>query len=102
MLVSMINDPDDEVAIASACALGRMGRIEGRGYLKGHLLEKPSRRIVEALVRVADEEAIVFLARTGRARRELTDSVITALEEIETPRALEVAGALKKFSGQAG
>jgi len=102
MLVSMINDPDDEVAIASACALGRMGRIEGLRHLKRHLLEKPSRRIVEALVRVADEEAIVFLARTGRARRELTDSVITALEEIESPRALDVAGALKKFSGQAG
>src|SRR5208283_59623 len=102
MLVSMIDDPDDEVAIASACALGRMGRLEGRGHLKKHLVEKPSRRIVEALARVADEEAMVLLARTGRARRELTDSVITALEEIETPRALDVAAALKKFSRQAG
>ena len=79
-----------------------MGRIEGLGHLKRHLLEKPSRRIVEALARVADEETIVFLARTGRARRELTDSVITALEEIESPRASDVAGALRKFSSQAG
>ncbi len=102
MLVSMIDDLDDEVALASACALGRMGRIEALGHLKRHLLQRPSRRIVEALARVPDEETIVLLARTGRARRELTDIVIAALEEIESPRALDVAGALKKFSRQAG
>jgi HEAT repeat protein len=102
MLVSMIDDPDDEVALASACALGRMGRIEALGHLKRHLLKKPSRHIVEALARVADEEVIVFLARTGRARRELTDIVITALGEIESPRASDAADALKKFSRQAG
>ena len=96
-LVSMIDGPDDEVARASACALGRMGRIEALGHLKRHLLERPSRLVVEALARVADEEAIVLLARMGRARRELIDIVIAALEEIETPRALDVAGALKKF-----
>jgi hypothetical protein len=102
MLVSMIDDPDDEVALASACALGRMGRIEALGHLKRHLLKRPSRHIMEALARVADEEAIVFLARTGRARRELTDIVITALGEIESPRASDAAYALKKFSRQAG
>ena len=102
ILVSMIDDLDDEVALASACALGRMGRIEALGHLKRHLLQRPSRRIVEALARVPDEETIVLLARTGRARRELTDIVIAALEEIESPRALDVAGALKKFSRQAG
>jgi hypothetical protein len=98
----MLDDPDDEAAVASACALGRMGRIEALGHLKRHLLQRPSRRIVEALAGVADEEAIVLLARTGRARRELTDIVSAALEEIESPRALDVAGALKNFSRQAG
>jgi hypothetical protein len=98
----MIDDPDDEVARASACALGRMGRIEALENLKRHLLERPSRLVVEALAPVADEEAIVLLARMGRARRELIDIVIAALEEIETPRALDIAGALKKFSRQAG
>jgi HEAT repeat protein len=97
-LVSMIDDPDREVAIASACALGRMGRIEVLGHLKRHLLERPSLRVVKALAGMADEEAIVFLARTGRIRRELTDSVISALEEIESPRALVAAGGLKRFS----
>ena len=79
-----------------------MGRVEALGHLKRHLLKRPSRQIVEALARVADEEAIVFLARTGRARRELTDIVITALGEIESPRASDAADALKKFSRQAG
>jgi HEAT repeat protein len=102
MLVSMIDDPDQEVALASACALGRMGRIEALGHLKRHLLKSPSRHIVEAMARVADEEAIVFLARTGRARRELTDIVITVLGEIESPRASDAADALKKLSRQAG
>jgi hypothetical protein len=100
-LISLSDDPDGEVATASACALGRLGRVEALGHLKRRLLERPSRRIVEALSRVADEEAIVFLARTGKTRRELTDSVISALEEIESRRALDAAGALKRFSRQA-
>ena len=33
-LVSLLDDPDGEVAIASACALGRMGRNEALGLLK--------------------------------------------------------------------
>jgi hypothetical protein len=70
-LISLLGDPDPEVAIASACALGRMGRNEALRPLKGYLTERPSSRIVEALARVADEEAIALLARVGRARRDL-------------------------------
>ena len=99
-LASLIHDPDSEVATASACALGRMGSAEALPPLKRYLLERPSRRVVEALAGVADEEAIVLLARTGRARRELTESVISALEEIESTRALDAAGALKRSSRQ--
>ena len=97
-LVAMIDDPDPETAAASACALGRLGRTEALGHLKRLLTERPSPRIVEALARVADEEAVVFLARAGRSRRELTATVISALEEIDTPRASEAAAALKRFS----
>ena len=99
-LISLMSDPDAEVVIASSCTLGRFGRTEALGRLKRYLVERPSRRVVEALAAVADEDAIVLLARTGRARRELTDSVISALEEIESPRALNVAGALKRFASQ--
>ena len=100
-LISLMNDPDAEAAIASACALGRFGRNEALGRLKRYLAERPSRRVVEALARVADDEAIVLLARTGRNRRELTDPVIAALEEMETPWALAAAGALRRFACQA-
>ena len=100
-LLSMMGDPDAEVAIASACALGRMGHAEALGHLKRHLLERPSSRIVEALARVADDDAIVLLARAARARRELTELAISALEEIEGPKALSAADALKRFSRQA-
>jgi len=99
-LLSLMGDPDAEVVIGSVCALGRVGRIEALRPLKRYLTERPSGRIVEALARVADDEAIVLLARTGRARRELTDSVISALEDIESPKALSAADALKRFSCQ--
>ena len=95
-LIAMLDDPDGEVAIASACALGRIGRIKALGHLKQYLNERPSPRIIEALARVADEEAIVFLARAGRARRELTASIFSALEEIDNARAMEAAAALKR------
>lgn len=99
-LVPMMGDSDGEVAIAAACALGRMGRGEALGSLKRYLVERPSRRIVEALTRVADDEAIVFLARTGRARRELTDLAIAVLDGIESPRAARAADALRKLIAQ--
>ena len=43
-LIAMLNDPDGEVATASACALGRMGRTEAQGHLKRYLSERPSPR----------------------------------------------------------
>lgn len=33
-LIAMLRDPDRDVSTAAACALGRMGRGEGRGHLK--------------------------------------------------------------------
>ena len=99
-LLSLANDPDSEVAVASACALGGFGRKEALERLKRYLAERPSHRVVEALTRVADEEAIVRLARTGRTRRELICSVIAALEDMETPRASAAADALKRFAQQ--
>jgi hypothetical protein len=61
------------------------------------LLERPSPRVVEALAGVADDEAIVFLARVGRTRHELASQIVSALAEIDNERASAVASALKKF-----
>ena len=71
-LVELLGDLDDEVSTAAACALGRMGRVEARSHLKRCLNERPSPRVIEAVAGVADEEVVVFLARIGRARPELT------------------------------
>ena len=99
-LLSLMADPDPEVVIASACALGRIGHADALRPLKRYLTERPSSRIVEALARVADDEAIVLLARNGRARRELTESAISALEEIDSPKALSAADALRRLNRQ--
>jgi HEAT repeat protein len=96
-LIAMLDDPDGEVSAAAACALGRMGRVEARVHLKRYLTERPSGRVVEALVGAADDEVIVLLARVGRARPDLALSIISALEEIDNARAASAASGLKRF-----
>ena len=93
-LIAMLDDPDDEVSIAAACALGRMGRAEAQIRLKRYLTERPSSRVIEAVAEVADDDAIVLLARLGRARPDLAVPIISALEEIDNPRATSAASAL--------
>src|ERR1700674_5800852 len=77
--------------------LGEMGRVEARDLLKRCLIEKPSPRVIEALAGVADEEAIVFLARFGRKRPELANSVLSALNEIDHARATVATSGLKSW-----
>ena len=94
-LIELLADLNGEAATAAACALGTMGRVEARDLLKRCLIEKPSPRVIEALAGVADEEAIVFLARLGRKRPELANSVLSALDEFDHARATVAASGLK-------
>jgi HEAT repeat protein len=96
-LIELLDDRDGTVATAAACALGRMGRMEARSQLKRDLNERPSPRVIEALARVADEEAIVFLARIGRARPEFTISILSALDEIDHKRAVAATSGLRHW-----
>jgi HEAT repeat protein len=96
-LIELLADLNSGVATASACALGRMGRVEALGLLKRCLIEKPSRRVIEALAGVADEEAIVFLARLGRKRPDVAKSVLAALDEIDHPKAAVAASGLRSW-----
>ena len=57
--------------------------------------ERPSPRVIDAVVGVADEEAIVFLARIGRAHPELAFSILSALDEIDHTRAAAAASGLR-------
>jgi HEAT repeat protein len=96
-LIAMLDDLDDEVSTAAACALGRLGRAEARIRLKRCISERPSSRVVEAMAGVADDDAIVLLTRLGRARADLAVPIISALEEIDNRRAASAASALKRF-----
>jgi HEAT repeat protein len=100
-LIAMLDDPDGEASAAAACALGRMGRVEARIHLKRYLTERPSSRVVEAVVGVADDEAVVLLARVGRARPDLAPSILSALEEIDNARATSAASGLKRLVSKA-
>ena len=93
--IDLLDDLDREVSTAAACALGRMGRMEARDQLKRDLNERPSPRVIDAVVGVADEEAIVFLARIGRAHPELAFSILSALDEIDHTRAAAAASGLR-------
>ena len=97
----MLDDPDDQVSTAAACAVRRMGRVEARIRLKRCLSERPSSRVVEAVAEVADDDAIVLLARLGRARPDLAVPISSALEEIDNARAASAASTLKWFVSNA-
>ena len=96
-LIELLADLNGEVATAAACALGRMGRIEALDPLKRRIVAMPSPRVIEALAGVADEEAIVFLARLGRNRPELADAVLLALDEIDHAKAAVAASRLRSL-----
>jgi HEAT repeat protein len=96
-LIELLGDLDREVSTAAACALGRMGRVEARDHLKRCLNERPSMRVIEAVAGVADEEAVVFLARIGRARPELASSILSALDEIDNTRAAAASSGLREW-----
>jgi len=97
VLIELLGDRDREVRLAAACALGRMGKSEARVALKRRLEERPSRRAIEALAGVADEDAIVLLARLGRDRPDLADCVLAGLDDIEHARAPTAASALRQW-----
>jgi hypothetical protein len=94
-LIELLADLDEEVATAAACALGRLGRVEARHRLKHCLTERPSPRVIESVTRIADEEAVVLLARIGRKRPELVNSILSALDEIDHARAAAASTGLR-------
>lgn len=96
-LIELLSDLNGEVSSAAACALGGMGRIEALNPLKRLIVERPSPRVIEALAGVADEAAIVFLARLGRNRPELAGVVLAALDEIEHAKAGVGASGLRSW-----
>lgn len=86
LLVELLGDPDAAVRMAAACALGRMGRIEGRPMLTQLLRIAPSAEVIDAVIGVADEDCIVLLARVARTGTALAPLAAAALDQLDHPR----------------
>jgi len=99
VLSELLGDLHGPVAMAAACALGRIGRAEVRPVLLQLLRTAPCADAVEAVTRVADEDVVVLLGRIARADATLRDTARAALEDIDTPRSRVVLEGINAAPG---
>jgi hypothetical protein len=97
LMIELLGDLNSSVAVAAACSLGRMGRIEARPALALLLRGAPSVEVIDATAGVADEECLVLLGRIARTRPELAKPVLAALDTIDDPRAAQIAAAVRSL-----
>ncbi|HTZ69393.1 MAG TPA: hypothetical protein VMB71_01980 [Acetobacteraceae bacterium] len=97
LLVDLLDDLHDNVALAAACALGRMGRIEGRSLLLARLRVCATPELIEAIGPVADEACVVALNLAARANAALRDQIFAVLDDIGSPLASRVSRALESL-----
>lgn len=86
LLLGLLDELHQTVALAAACALGRAGRPEARAALHRALRDAPTAEVVEAVVRVADDESVVLLGRIPREQPAMRNAAVAALEDIDSPR----------------
>jgi len=96
ILIDLLDDLDRRVAVAAACALGRMGRIEARPHLKLLLRDDPSEEIIDAASSIADEECAVLLGRIARSTPTLAYAAVISLENIDHACAARIAAAFRQ------
>jgi HEAT repeat protein len=94
-LNELLDDLHPYVAVAAACALGRLGRSEARPLLVRFLREQPSAELIDAIAPVADEECVVLLGRVARARPDLSEALLDALDTIDHPKAEKIADQIR-------
>lgn len=97
LVIELLSDLNAEVATAAACALGRMGRIEGRPVITRLLREQPSIETIEAAAAIAGEEIMVLLGRIARRRPDLAAAALAVLEGLDELRATTIAAALRRL-----
>ena len=95
VMIDLLDDLNRGVARAAACALGQMGRNEARPMLAKLLREEPSKEVIDAVSLIADEECMVQLGRIARTEPALSDAALNALEDIDQPRAVAIARAIR-------
>jgi len=98
-LLEVLDDLDGEVSRAAACALGRLGRMEALAPLIRELGRCPTAELIESVVPVADETAVVLLGRLARTRPEFRQAAVTALEDCTAPMAARVLRGLPPDPG---
>jgi hypothetical protein len=94
ILVDLLDDLHEHVAIAAACALGRAGRPEARSLLLRALTVAPSLEVIEAVVGIADDEFCVRLGRMMREGATFAGVARDALKAIDHPRAGRILASL--------
>ena len=95
-----LHDPADGIRRLAAVALGLRGDDQARQPLIRELSRTPSTDVVEAISAVWDDDVIVHLGRCGHRHPHLACTVLDALHDIGTARALTVAGNLKDATGE--
>lgn len=85
VLLELLDDLDGGVRAAAACALGRMGRFEGRPALAQLLRIAPTAEVIDAVSGVADEDCIILLGRIARSNSDLARVAATALDQLDHP-----------------
>jgi hypothetical protein len=92
VLIDLLEDLHEPVAMAAALALGRISRPEGRPLLLRLLLTAPTEEAIAAAAEVADEECIVLIGRIARAVPGLSAAALEALSAIDNPLAARLRG----------
>jgi HEAT repeats len=95
VMIDLLDDLNQGVARSAACALGQIGRVEARPMLAKLLREEPSEEVIDAVSSIADEECMVQLGRIARTSPGLSDAALNALEDIDQPRAIAIATAVR-------
>jgi len=95
LLIELLQDLHEDVRLAAACALGRIGIGAGRPLLLNALRKQPSRDVVEAIAGVPDEEVLVLLGRTAETRQDLAGLIGEVLEDTDDPLAAKIAARIR-------
>jgi hypothetical protein len=87
VLIDLLDDLHEPVAMAAALALGRMSRSEARPRLLRLLWSAPTKEAIISAAAVADQECIVLIGRIARTVPELSAAALDALAAIDNPLA---------------
>ena len=97
-----LRDASAPVRRAAAIALGTLGAGAAGSALIAELARDPSRKVIEALAAIGDDEAIVRLGRCAERHPALAGIVSDVLRDMESGRAVRLAARLEAGLGASG